>query len=207
MADNNNPENFDVKVDGVPAPALAPPSSFAPPAAKPYSGDAGGASPVRVSTEAIDWFVSQLKQIAPHDGSGFIATAIDAVKAVDIRPGAFGKAQALKLKIDGDSGLKGDTDSFLQGVRNVLIMLQDSLVVVSKGYQDTEDDSTITVDKLKEEMDRPFQLIDGWQKSGQAEGKDSSAPPKGDGSQSGWDPANYPNPDADQETPDYVPAS
>jgi hypothetical protein len=200
MTDENNPEGFGVKVDAVPGQVVAPPVSFGQPDTKPYSGDVSGASPVRVSTEAIDWFVKQLNQVAPPDGSGFVKTATDVVKSVDIKPGAFAVAQVLKSKIDGDGGLKRDTISFLQGVGDVLIVLQDALAVVSKGYKDTEDDSTISGDKLEEHMKDAYKIIDGWQKSGQATWQPDTTP-NGDGSQDGWDPADYPKdePEDDDE--------
>jgi hypothetical protein len=201
MADKNNPENFGVIVDPVPGQVVAPPGSFGPPDTKPYSGDVSGASPVRVSTEAIDWFVKQLNQIAPRDGSGFIKEAVNKVRTVDIRPGAFAVAQVLKSKIDGDGGLKRDTISFLDGVGDVLIVLQNALTVVSKGYQDAEDDSTISSDKLTEHMKDAYKIIDGWQDGGQAEWQPDTTP-RGDGSQAGWDPADYPRDDPEPEYED-----
>jgi hypothetical protein len=200
MADNNNPEGFGVKVDTVPNQVVAPPSSFVPPDIKSYSGDVSGASPVRVSTEAIDWFANQLNTIAPRDGSGFVKNATDAVRAVDIRPGAFAIAQVLKSKIDGEGGLKGDTLAFFQGLGDILIVLQDSLAAVSKSYQDTEDDTTITGDNLNEDMKKAFGIIDGWKKGGQASWQDDTTP-HGDGSQAGSDPNTYPKEPEVDNTP------
>jgi len=185
MASSSNPYAFNVEVDSVPGQDVAPPTDFTPPDTRPYSGDAGGASPVRVSTEAIDWFVNQLKTIAPHDGSGLVKDTINAVRAVDIRPGAFAIAQVLKSKIDGEGGLKGDTISFLEGLGDLLIVLQDSLTTVSRNYGETEDDSTITSDELNEQMTDANSIINGWGDSGLAEWQNDSPPPKNDGSQEG----------------------
>jgi hypothetical protein len=72
--------------------------------------------------------------------------------------------------------------------------LQDSLTMVSKSYQDTEDDSTITSDNLNEKMTKFNSIIDGWKKGGQASWRNDTAP-NGDGSQSYRDPASYPKHD------------
>jgi hypothetical protein len=185
MASSSNPEGFNVEVGSVPQQEVAPPTELTPPDTRPYSGDAGGANPVRVSTEAIDWFINQLNTIAPDDGSGLVEDAINAVRAVDIRPGAFAIAQVLKSKIDGEGGLKGDTISFLEGLGELLIVLRDSLTTVSRNYRETEDDSTITGDELNEHMTDANSIINGWNDSGQAEWQNNSPPPKNDGSQGG----------------------
>jgi hypothetical protein len=196
MAEKNN-STFGAEIEAVPEKekVVVPPSDFVPPDARPYHGEVNGAGKVRVSTAAIDYFNRQLGLIAPRDGSGFVKGAMDAVSAVDIKPGAFARAGLLQQKINGDgsgqAGLKLDTLLFLRELGDVLIMLQDSLDAVSKSYRETEDDSKITSDRLDRMMNDTARMMDGWANSGQSEWIDTFASPDDDGSQDGVDKSDY----------------
>jgi hypothetical protein len=189
MAKNNNPDGYQVGVGAIPGEGSAPPTSdhiLGAPGDQTWTGDASGASPVKVNTDALDWFVTQLRAVAPTNGSGFIKTARDNVAAVNILPGTFAHAAVLKSKIDGEKGLKADTVSFLNGVSEALIIVGDALAEVSKSYKATEDDTTFSGDQLQEKMGKAFKAIDAFRSGGQSSNDSSGTPIVGDdGSQVG----------------------
>ncbi|XVV16086.1 hypothetical protein ACQP2X_17550 [Actinoplanes sp. CA-131856] len=114
-----------------------------PPGTKEYSGPDNKSGEMVVSTEAINYFLKNLANVA-GDGHGVAWDAYqDLGERVDPKPGGFAKAEVLRQKVMGagssDSGLKGDTRALLLSVNRSLVALQASLHHAIKEYENTED--------------------------------------------------------------------
>lgn len=158
--------NPDTDYIGKPDPSFAPPANI-----HEYSGESGGGDLV-VTTEAIEYFCKQLDTVAPQGKDGIVWQAINKLDALDIKPGTFGKAVAMRNKVTGtpgsssDGGLRGDTRGLLVNVHEALFDLQKSLRAMVKEYDSAEEFNALTGQQFAEAMDEAWGDITKFSKYG-----------------------------------------
>lgn len=145
------PEDFDPE-----KPYMAKDSTgFDPPDIKPFSGESGSAGSIAVSTDAINHLIEVLGIVAP-DGSGMMFDARADLDQVNVRPGAFAKAEFLRTSVMGTSpaegGLRGETMTLLLNTHLAIFAVREDLVALLKTYKNGEELNTLTVDKLDDAM-------------------------------------------------------
>jgi hypothetical protein len=136
-----------------------------------WSNESGNGELV-VTPEAIEYFCKQLDAVAPQGKDGIIWQAIKRLDAIDIKPGTFGKAVALRNKITGiegstsDGGLKGDTRGMLVAVHEALFDLQKNLRTMMVEYEGAENLNSLTGEKFKDVMNETWGDITKFSKYG-----------------------------------------
>ncbi|MET7747691.1 hypothetical protein [Micromonospora sp. NPDC005367] len=151
-------------------------SDFKPPAVSEYSGSDNKSHKVAVSTEALEYFAKELDQVA-GDGHGMLLDAHKKLDGIDMRPGAFAKAELLRQTIIGtgskDLGLRGDTMNVLQTVHEALFTVKESVRAMIKEYDSGEEFQRMSVDQLNDAMEGAWGKIDKIKDYGSGEGTTS----------------------------------
>ncbi|MFC5945239.1 hypothetical protein ABUL04_17680 [Micromonospora harpali] len=153
-----------------------PPIDFEPPTG--VYGRSGDRGEVVISSAAIEYFCRQIESIT-EDGS--LTQAVRKLSVLDIKPGTFGHAVALREVITGPSGsttnygLKGDTIGFLNAVDQALVGLARNLRAMLREYESAEDLNKLTAATFDNAM------RDTWSKIGMFKdyGNSSSGVPGG----------------------------
>ncbi|MEV0609343.1 hypothetical protein AB0I61_23525 [Polymorphospora rubra] len=129
-----DPENYDIDGD-IDAPEVSA-----------YTGGDNENGELKVSTEAIRYFVKQLDKVVWRDG-GLAFDSSERFKAIDVKPGQFARAYVMKERISGNgesTGLVGDTQALLMTVHWALFELRGSLVQMADSYELTEEGNELT---------------------------------------------------------------
>lgn len=138
-------------------------SGFQPPDVHEYNGPDNKSHTLSVSTEAIEYFINELKAVA-GDGTGILLDARGDLNKLDMKPGAFARAELMRQKVMGsqndDPGLRGDSMNLLTTIHSALFNMQTDLHNMLVEYQNTEDFNKMTVDQFNGVMD------DAWGKVG-----------------------------------------
>lgn len=135
---------------------------FQQPEVSTYRGDGNPNHEVAISTEALEHFAKQLDKIVT-DGGGILMDARAKLDGVNIRPGAFAKAEVLRQKIVGvsatDAGLRGETMTLLLAIQEALFAVKSGVRKTVEGYEAAEEFNGMTADQLKESMDGAWAKI------------------------------------------------
>ena len=150
---------------------LAPEKSgFRAPEIESFKGEAASASGVAVNTAALEWFANVVlgSVVGPK---GILIEMAQDVAAVDPRPGAFARAEALRLAIVGataqDGGVKGDIKQMLVNMNTALLAVQDALLKMAAQYNDLEELNSLTTEELNAIMGDSLNGLDSLKSYGQ----------------------------------------
>ncbi|WP_067494996.1 hypothetical protein [Actinoplanes sp. TFC3] len=140
----------------------------------PYSGSNNANKELAVSTEALKYFANQIDAIVKDDGTGMLTDARNKLKAVQMKPGGFAKAEVLRQKIDGvsanDAGLRGDSMGMLLAVQEALLAVKSGLLKMANEYEKAEDFNSMTAEQLTNNMDGAWGKISDVGDYGQSSG-------------------------------------
>ncbi|GAA4860947.1 hypothetical protein [Saccharopolyspora cebuensis] len=127
-----------VDQSGLDYPGEKPPQVGDGPKPPNYGGEEGDGQQVVVSTEAIRRFIATVGELR-----GMLDPAKGYVGDIDVKPGAFGAAYALRDRVMGQGkdsvGLQPTILSFLEDITVGMDHLEDDLAKVLKNYEDAEE--------------------------------------------------------------------
>lgn len=152
--DHNGPtSDYNPPVVDVPLPPKVP-------------GDGGdgkfnGPGKISVNTQALKTFADNLETLR----TSLAQSAGAKVKDLDIKPGAFSVAYAMRRRIaysanNADKVLKNDLHEYFRGLDIELANIRDAVRKLVADYDNTEDLNKLGADKLNTIMTEPFSYID-----------------------------------------------
>lgn len=148
-----------------------PTDTFTPPTTSEWTGGNNPNKQVSVSTEALRFIANQIGAVVDQ---GTVLNMNTKLKAVDLKPGGFAKAELLRQKIngakDGDTGLAGDSAALMTDINEALVAIKDNLLKLANSYENNEDFNKMTAEDLNEAMDAAWGQITEVGQHGQTEG-------------------------------------
>jgi hypothetical protein len=158
-------------------------SGFQPPSVNEYHGPDNKSHTLSVSTEAIEYFINELKSVA-DDGTGILLDARGDLNKLDVKPGGFARAELMRQKVmgsqGGDPGLRGDTMDMLTTIHSALFNMQTDLQKMLKEYQSTEDFNTMTADQFGDVMGDAWGKVGNLSQYGKSDSSGSGSGSDGD---------------------------